>query len=1003
MPAHERFSGPSYALCKSYRHYFGNLHPSLNTACDLRWTLGAKGCVVQDPIAVMLPHSTNESSGGNDKGKETEPSLELLLKCPAGLQSFEDFLKKEHSEENIMFWKDVENFRLIDDSGKLRRRANEIYHTYLAGGAPGLVNVDQKAVKKAEEKLINPDANMFDLQQQQIFMLMKYDCFPRFLKSEFYKRTPLIPNFQELDEDMENKDNRKRKSQWYLKIMSSSRDSGIKNKNEADASEQTEKKKTLLGLWSKGKGPKVDGKSRARHDSQSSLSDGSSKPTTPNFTEDRKRFDLPKSPSEIKELVGSEAPFCRVILPNGSSNVVVLESGHPIKHVLQTCCTRQKLQLSSYDIFAGDERKSVDLQKDAMFFAGEVFQLERKIQFRFDLPNKRSVAVMDSPSKTLYDVIEPIMRKNGYEIDRYIIHITNNNIQLPLQTGIAAIENKHLVTKEKSQENVSWKPPVGNAADLRTSFRRLRQSSKDDSSLMIRSRNEAKPARTQERRGSLEGRRSYFTRLKQGIKNNTNMRSKSIDQTTFALNAVKQQQDGEQDQSKKNQPIPSHSRQHSAPLYDRPYDASDTGSSSFLDDLLSAGVYDKNGHESDPHKFRPASEVIFAQNEEKEFFDRRASVPLARIVRDDGELKDFSRKGVSNSDISALSTHLHPRSKFVKNMHATLNAAVSDPELAVRRGRAKNVKALKEDVGRRGSDASNNSNSPSNSARKYSERRPRSDAEIGQNRRLSKNLLSWRSRQNSSDSVTSTATEETDAGKSRKLKRDDVKRYSSPEPVILKNYPRSPRNKQKKLEMADAEIAIANSPVYLVEVGSRPNGQKDRPQPISVADESDILRGLDLEESYDNVSTPSSAKTEESTNSLDDSFENVLDTMNWKDNATDERKNGDPSLKLHEQGDNLNRTDTLNDTGSKSNVAVVIDVVDSAGTAEDVNLPDPDYEHNATVTGSVNDETLIMEDKDTGLDLSGLMDMTNVKRNRKGVKPKGEKEQKVKETAITFV
>ena len=30
---------------------------------------------------------------------------------------------------------------------------------------------------------------------------------------------------------------------------------------------------------------------------------------------------------------------------------------------------------------------------------------------------------MDSPSKTLYEVIEPIMRKNGYEIDRYIIHI----------------------------------------------------------------------------------------------------------------------------------------------------------------------------------------------------------------------------------------------------------------------------------------------------------------------------------------------------------------------------------------------------------------------------------------------------------------------------------------------------------------------------------------------------------------------------------------------------
>ena len=46
--------------------------------------------------------------------------------------------------------------------------AVEMYNTYLAHGAPGLVNVDQKAVKKAEEKLINPDSEMFDLPQQQV-------------------------------------------------------------------------------------------------------------------------------------------------------------------------------------------------------------------------------------------------------------------------------------------------------------------------------------------------------------------------------------------------------------------------------------------------------------------------------------------------------------------------------------------------------------------------------------------------------------------------------------------------------------------------------------------------------------------------------------------------------------------------------------------------------------------------------------------------------------------
>ncbi len=53
--------------------------------------------------------------------------------------------------------------------------AIEIYHTYLAQGAPALVNVDQQAVKKAEEKLISPDANMYKQQQQQVGAV-RTDC-----------------------------------------------------------------------------------------------------------------------------------------------------------------------------------------------------------------------------------------------------------------------------------------------------------------------------------------------------------------------------------------------------------------------------------------------------------------------------------------------------------------------------------------------------------------------------------------------------------------------------------------------------------------------------------------------------------------------------------------------------------------------------------------------------------------------------------------------------------
>ncbi len=56
----------------------------------------------------------------------------------------------------------------------------------------------------------------------------------------------------------------------------------------------------------------------------------------------------------------------------------------------------------------------------------------------------------------------------------------------------------------------------------------------------------------------------------------------------------------------------------------------------------------------------------------------------------------------------------------------------------------------------------------------------------------------------------------------------------------------------------------------------------------------------------------------------------------------------------------------------------------------------------ATATGSVNDETLIMEDKETGFDLSGFMGMDTAKKRRRG-RQKGGKETHKTDHAITFV
>lgn len=42
---------------------------------------------------------------------------------------------------------------------------------------------------------------------------------------------------------------------------------------------------------------------------------------------------------------------------------------------------------------------------------------------RFDLPNGRSVGIKANPSKTLRDVLHPVMKKNGFNLDYYNVHV----------------------------------------------------------------------------------------------------------------------------------------------------------------------------------------------------------------------------------------------------------------------------------------------------------------------------------------------------------------------------------------------------------------------------------------------------------------------------------------------------------------------------------------------------------------------------------------------------
>lgn len=197
--------------------------------------------------------------------------FERLLQDPVGVRYFSEFLKKEFSEENILFWQACEFFSHVPENDKkqLSQRAREIYNSFLSSKATTPVNIDSQA-QLADDILNAPRPNMFKEQQLQIFNLMKFDSYTRFLKSLLYQEcmlaevegrplpdpyhvpsSPTPTSKHSTGSDRSNlstpkKDDKKTKS--------------VRTLNEEGRDELGDKKKNTFFSWSKnrsfGKGPK---------------------------------------------------------------------------------------------------------------------------------------------------------------------------------------------------------------------------------------------------------------------------------------------------------------------------------------------------------------------------------------------------------------------------------------------------------------------------------------------------------------------------------------------------------------------------------------------------------------------------------------------------------------------------------------------------------------------------------------------------------------------------
>ncbi|KAM4524687.1 regulator of G-protein signaling 9-like isoform 2-T2 [Odontesthes bonariensis] len=115
-------------------------------------------------------------------------SFSDLLSDPRGRDDFRLFLKKEFSGENLAFWESCEDLKW-GAAETMKEKAEHIYKTFLARGAPRWINIDGKTMEVTVKGLKHPHRYVLDPAQTHIYMLMKKDSYGRYMKSPVFKDT----------------------------------------------------------------------------------------------------------------------------------------------------------------------------------------------------------------------------------------------------------------------------------------------------------------------------------------------------------------------------------------------------------------------------------------------------------------------------------------------------------------------------------------------------------------------------------------------------------------------------------------------------------------------------------------------------------------------------------------------------------------------------------------------------------------------------------------------